>query len=61
MVQELCPKCRQLRNAKLSVATRKVSNPGGKIKEITTTSFHCEECGAFIRSEDTEESGKNVK
>jgi len=54
MVSELCSKCRQLRNAKVTVSSRKMTTPDGKTKEIKTRSFHCEACGAFIRSEDTE-------
>lgn len=53
---ELCPKCRELRNAKVTVSSRKVETTEGKTKEIKTSSFHCEACGAFIRSEDTEVS-----
>lgn len=58
-MSELCPKCRQLRNAKVTVSSRKVRTPEGKPKEIKTTSFHCEVCGAFVRSEDTEEPARN--
>lgn len=52
---ELCPKCRQLRELRTTVSSRKVETPDGKSKEIRTTSYHCEACGAFVRSEDTEE------
>ena len=55
-MSELCPKCRELRNAKVTVSSRKVETLEGKTQEIKTTSFHCEECGAFIRSEDVEEA-----
>jgi len=54
-MSELCPKCRRLQNAKVTVSSRNVATPDGKTREIKTSSFHCEACGAFIRSEDTEE------
>lgn len=58
-MSELCPKCRQIRNTKVTVSGRKVETPEGKANNIKTTSFHCEECGAFIRSEDAEECAEN--
>ena len=59
MVSELCPKCRQVRDARVTVSSRKVRTPDGKTKEIKTRSFHCEVCGAFVRSEDTEGPTRN--
>jgi len=51
---EMCPRCRELRNTKQTVTNRRIDTPDGKTREIRTTSYHCETCGSFIRSEDTE-------
>jgi YgiT-type zinc finger domain-containing protein len=53
-MSELCPKCRRLQNLKATAISRKVELPGGKTREIKTVSYHCEACGAFIRSEETQ-------
>lgn len=58
-MSELCPKCRQLRNTKTTVTSRKVKDPEGKTNEIRTTSYHCETCGTFIRSQDEEVSAED--
>lgn len=58
MASELCPKCRQLQNARVTVSTRTIDTPEGETKQVKTRSLHCEVCGSFIRSEDEEEPAK---
>ncbi len=53
---ELCPRCRALRNVRLTVSRRKVALPDGTTKEVLTRTFHCESCHAFIRSEELDQS-----
>jgi len=54
MSSEQCPHCQEIRNMRVAVSRRKEVTPDGKTREIETTSFHCETCNTFIRSEDTE-------
>lgn len=53
-MSELCPKCRELQNVKVTVSSRKVEALDARTKAIKTSTFHCEVCGSFIRSEDEE-------
>ena len=57
-MSEMCPQCKAIREMKKSVSTRQVTGSDGKIREIRTTSFHCETCGIFVRSEDEELSAQ---
>jgi len=54
MASELCPSCRQVRNMLVSVTTRTETGASGKKKQITTTSYQCEVCRMFVRSEERE-------
>lgn len=54
MPHELCPRCRCLRNMRVTTHRRKVGDAKGNTKEILTRIFHCETCHSFVRSEDTE-------
>jgi hypothetical protein len=49
---ELCPRCRGLRNMRVTTDRRKVVDAKGKTKVILTRIFHCETCNSFVRSED---------
>lgn len=48
---EMCPACGKINNMIVSSSIRTV----GK-KRIITISYHCEQCGMFVRSEDIEEA-----
>jgi len=52
MASELCPHCRQLRNLRATISTRNEISADGKKRKITTTSYHCEVCFRFVRSEE---------
>jgi hypothetical protein len=52
MSSEFCPRCRAVKNVRITVARRKKRFPGGKLEEIETTSVHCNVCRSFIRGAD---------
>jgi rubredoxin len=56
MPSELCPKCGAPRNMAASVSGRDEVDSEGKTKRVVTTSYQCEICGSFVRSEDHEET-----
>jgi len=49
---EFCTRCRTVRNMRVSVSRRELADPKENIKDIVTKSYHCENCGSFVRSED---------
>lgn len=53
MAQEMCPACRTMRNMRLST-TKRAMTVDGRSKVIRTVSLHCESCGQFVRSEESE-------
>jgi len=53
---ELCPACGKISNMVVSISTKTVANASGEKKVIKTTSYHCELCHQFVRSEDKEEA-----
>lgn len=55
MAIEHCSSCRAPRNLRASVSRRKTLDPDGRTTTIRTTSFHCESCGQFVRSEEVAE------
>jgi len=55
MPSEMCPSCRQLRNMRVTVATRTETGADGKKRTIKTTSYQCEVCSKFVRSEERDE------
>ena len=56
MSSELCPKCNAPRNMLTTASSREEVDSEGKTKRIVTTSYQCEVCGSFVRSEDREET-----
>lgn len=57
MASEFCPKCRAVRNVRVTSSRRKATDADDKPKTILTRTFHCETCNAFVRSEEMEENG----
>ena len=55
MPGEFCPLCRTAANMNVSSTPRTIASKDGKMKTITTRTFHCESCGSFVRSIDEEE------
>ena len=51
MHSKYCPKCKTIKNLRTSV-TIKRTKKGGKVKNILITSYHCEECNSFIKSDE---------
>ena len=52
--REYCPKCKTLRNIRITETHQEIDD-NSKNKKIRTKSFHCETCQTFVRSEDSEE------
>lgn len=55
MTSELCPKCAAPRSMSETTSRREEIGPDGETIKIVTTSYHCQTCGTFVRSEDREE------
>ena len=55
MANELCPSCRQVRNMRATISTRTEIGGDGKKRKIKTTSYTCEVCHHFVRSEEQAE------
>jgi hypothetical protein len=54
MAQMMCPRCGALRNVEVTVLRRTVKDPDGRRRQVVTTSYHCEVCHTFVRSEEAE-------
>jgi hypothetical protein len=54
----MCPRCRELRNLQTTV-TKWVSKERDSRIRMRTESHHCEECGVFVSSEDSEETARH--
>ncbi len=52
MATEYCPTCRQARTLRAAVTRRKVTDPDGTVRQLITTSYACEACHRFVRSEE---------
>jgi len=48
MSVEYCPKCKTLKNMRISVSKKKKK----KIR-VLIRSYHCETCNSFVKSEET--------
>lgn len=55
MSTAMCPRCRRVRNIAVTTSTRTAVGVDGQERTIRTTSYHCEVCHHFVRSEDTPE------
>ena len=51
---EYCGHCRAPRKTRRSSRSRTVRNPDGTTKTLRTDSYHCAQCGHFIRSDEYE-------
>lgn len=50
--QAFCPRCQTLRTMRISVGRRSEPDAKGFTSEILTRIYHCDNCLAFVRSED---------
>ena len=53
MPREFCAECGAVTNMALTVSRRTVEAADGTARELVTTTLHCEQCGAFVRSEES--------
>ena len=53
-VSEFCPRCQSLQGMEVTVSLREAVDPEGNLRKIVTKSYHCVNCRATLRSEDTE-------
>ena len=51
-----CPLCRTAANMKVTVTSRAIVGKDGKMKTMTTKTYHCESCGSFVHSIDEEKA-----
>ncbi len=58
MSRQFCPKCGAVRNMEVTTSRREVVDADGNAREVVTKVLHCETCGSFVRSEETE-AGEN--
>ena len=56
MVTEMCPKCRAVKEMRVSVSRRTADESEGEAKIIETRTYYCAECNSFVRSEEAEVS-----
>ena len=56
MPSEICPVCRTAANMNITVTPRAIANKDGRMKTISTRTYHCESCGSFVRSIDEDEN-----
>lgn len=59
MTREYCPKCKTIKNLKVSTTKTTTKDKKGKIKEAVINSYHCEECNSFIKSDEDKVSLDN--
>ena len=52
MINGYCPKCHTLSNMTLTTTERNEINEEGKAFKVITSSYYCEICNTFIKSED---------
>jgi hypothetical protein len=57
MTSRFCPRCRALRNVRVTESRRSVADEDGRTREVIRRMYHCEECHEFIGSEDKGEAG----
>lgn len=61
MPVEYCPHCSTPRNLRQTVTRRSETAADGTTKTIETTSYQCEGCHAFVRSEEAEVIGPGTE
>ena len=52
MINDYCSKCNALTSMTLTRTERNEENDEGKIFKVVTSSYHCNMCNSFVRSED---------
>ena len=52
---ELCPKCRLVRNMKVTKTKSTKKDSRGNVIVVKIFSYHCQECNTFVRSEEIRE------
>jgi hypothetical protein len=52
VINNFCPKCNALTSMTTTVTESNEKNDEGKSFKVTTTSYYCNRCHAFVRSED---------
>ena len=60
MPSEYCPLCRIAANMNVTVMPRAIAGKDGKMKTITTKTYHCESCGSFVRNENEEDCAVRI-
>ena len=53
MQREYCPKCKAIKNLRASITKMPAKDEKGQAQETTITSYHCEECNSFIKSDES--------
>ena len=53
-VSEFCPRCQSLQAMEVTVSQREEVDSEGNRRKFVTKSYHCIDCGSFLRSEDIE-------
>lgn len=52
MINEYCPKCHELTSMIMTTIEKEEKDDNGKELKIITSSYHCNKCNTFVRSED---------
>lgn len=52
MPSDYCPKCQADKNLRVTIAIETTKDENGKKKKKLVSSYHCEECNSFIKSEE---------
>jgi hypothetical protein len=52
---EFCARCQSYQNTQVTFSERVEVDDEGNSHKIITTSYQCEKCGSFLRSEDIEQ------
>ncbi len=53
MPSDYCPKCQADKNLRVTIVIETTKDENGKTKKKLISSYHCEECNSFIKSEDS--------
>ena len=52
MINEYCPKCHELTSMIVTTTEKKEKDDNGEMTKIITSSYQCNKCNTFVRSED---------
>ena len=53
MSNEICPRCRVLRDMLVSKHEEEIKDEEGKAFKVITKNYHCSMCNTFVRSEES--------